>query len=172
MNTTFDISLQATLLSNTDKKYLITSTGEYDIPIAIIVDENVKNALMDINALFKSKSAFLTHCLRKHVKSIVYGVHMFEDAAAASTPPPDWALKPLIGITNAIPSPDEDPTMYEVEYVQVGEAVRYIRGYVDPYLYAVIKYIAKDYSANPALYYYVLTNCISKFKKHIDKEMI
>lgn len=170
MGTTFNITLQATLLSQLDNKWLITSTGAEDIPIALIVDANVKNALFTLQTIFKAQPSLVIGCVTKHCKAIVSGVHMFEEEAASANVPPEWASVPLIGITKANPQPEEDPTLYEVEYVQAGEAVRYIRGYVDPYLYKVIKYIANDYAANPALYYYVLTHYISKFKKHLTKE--
>lgn len=170
MGTTFNITLQATLLSQLDNKWLVTSTGAEDIPIALIVDTNVKNALLTLQTIFKAQPALVIGCVTKHCKAIVSGVHMFEEAAASANVPPEWASAPLIGITKANPQPEDDPTLYEVEYVQAGEAVRYIRGYVDPYLYKVINYIANDYAANPALYYYVLTNYISKFKKHLEEE--
>lgn len=170
MATMFNITLQATLLSQSDGKWLVTSTGAEDIPIALVVDTNVKNALFALQTIFKAQPALVIGCITKHCKTIVHGIHMFEEAAASANIPAEWASAPLIGITKANPQPEDEPTLYEVEYVQAGDAVRYIRGYVDPQLYKVIKYIATDYAANPALYYYVLTNYISKFKTHLEKE--
>lgn len=170
MATMFNITLQATLLSQADNKWLITSTGAEDVPIALVVDTNVKNALFALQAVFKAQPALVIRCVTKHCKAIVTGVHVFEEAAASADIPIEWASAPLIGITKANPYPEEEPTLYEVEYVQAGEAVRYIRGYIDPSLYKAINYIAEDYAANPALYYYVLTNYISKFKTHLEKE--
>lgn len=170
MATTFNITLQATLLSQADNKWLVTSTGAEDIPIALIVDTNVKNALFTLQTLFKASPALVIGCITKHCKSIVSGVHMFEENAASADVPAEWASVPLIGITKANPQPEDEPTLYEVEYVQAGEAARYLRGYIDPNLYKAINYIAEDYAANPSLYYYVLTNYISKFKTHLEKE--
>lgn len=166
----YNITLQATLLSESEGKWLVTSKGETDLPAAFIVDTAVKDALLSACALYNAHPLVFTACLRSHYKAIIAAVHGFETAAAAAAVPAEWASAPLIGITSAAGTPEEEPTAYAIKYVQPGEAARYLEGIAEPALYKALFYIIKDYSANPALWYFVLTRYLSKFKAHIESE--
>lgn len=164
----YNISLQATLLSESEGKWLVTSKNDGDLPAAFTVDTAVKDALLFADGLYRSHPTAVTACIKKHYKAIVSAVHSFEAQAAGTQAPPEWATPPLIGITEADKA--EDSEEYSVKYVLAGEAVRYLKGTVDAELYAGLSYIASDWSENPALWYFVLTKYMAKFKSHIETE--
>lgn len=172
VSTTYiNITLQATLLSRDEGKWLITSTSSKDVPLAMVVDTDTKNALMQFQEFYQKAPKKVINCVLKHYQKIVSMVHIFEADANAAPQPPAWAKVPLMGESTATLHTSDDeaiPNMYEVEYVNTGEAVRALRGYMDENLYTALSYIINDYTANPGLYYYVFTKYASKFIQHID----
>lgn len=165
----YNITLQATLLSENEKKWLVTSVEEKDIPAVFVVDENLKNALLSLAYVFKAYPKIIQKCLLKHYKALTSGVHSLESEISEYDTPPQWALVPIIGITREV-LPDENDECYKIEYIISGEAARFFSCKLTAPLYEAVKYIAEDYSKHPFLWYSALTKYISKFGKHLKKE--
>lgn len=169
MSAEYNLTLQATLLSETEKKWLLTSVSSNDIPLAIVVDEAMKKSILLIQRLFKCYPRAFLKCLSEHYGAIIAGVHDLA-AEAEGKEVSEWAAFPIFGITGYKAYTEGTAERYKIEYVISGNASRYIKGDVDSKLYEAIRYISEDYAKHPQLWYYALTNCLALFKAHIKTE--
>lgn len=169
-NTSLSINIQATLWSASLNQWLITSTKENDVPLAIIVDEECKNVILRLQDFYNSLPVSIIKVIKNHYSVLIAWAHRYEaEAEAFDTANSQHSLFPLVGITKEeIIEGDEDtPTIRKIEYIINNEPMRYIQACVDEELYTAISAIADDWRNNQKLYHYVITKYISKFESYV-----
>ena len=171
--TKINLTLQATLLSAADNKYLVTSVGDNDLPVALVVDQTTAETLLNFSEFYNKMPDRMLNIVRTKYRAIASAVHMFEEDVTETTPDiPLYMLEPLklnkTTVMHETTVEDTPVLKFEVECASSQDAFRYFYGVFDEALYNALDYLLTDYQAHTTLYHYVFNKYISKFYKYLE----
>ena len=171
MGTKINVHLSATLLSKGDDRYLVTSTQEGDVPIALEVDGATARALLNLSRVYNRMPEQLLDLVMHNSGMLVRIVRSFRAEFRGVQKPPQWSSVPMIGITDKIEHTNEngDVLMYEVKYLKTGDAIRFVYGFLDPATYSALHTIITAYESEPDLWHYVLQKYWKRLELFVSK---
>lgn len=171
MGTRINVHLSATLLSKGDDRYLVTSTQEGDVPIALEVDGATARALLNLSRVYNRMPEQLMDLVVNNSEMLVRIVRSFRAEFRKVQKPPQWSSVPLIGITEEVEHTDEQGNvlMHEVKYLKRHDAVRLVYGFLDPATYSAFGTIITAYEAEPDLWHYVLQKYWKRLELFMSK---
>lgn len=171
MGTKINVHLSATLLSKGDDRYLVTSTQEGDVPIALEVDGATARALLNLSRVYNRMPDQLMDFVVSNAGMLVKIVRSFRAEFRKAQKPPQWSSVPLIGITDEVEHTDEQGTvlMHEVRYLKQYDAIRFVYGFLDPATYSAFGTIITAYEAEPDLWHYVFQKYWKRLELFMSK---
>lgn len=171
MGTRISVHLSATLLSKGDDRYLVTSTQEGDVPIALEVDGATARALLNLSNLYNRMPEQLLDFVVHNSGLLVRIVRGFRAEFRKAQKPPAWSSVPIIGITDEVEHTDEQGNvlMREVRYLKRHDAIRFVYGFLDPATYSAFGTIITAYEAEPDLWHYVFQKYWKKIELFVNK---